>query len=94
MSYENPGDGVRCDHCNQPGVPYTYKGRTFSGLVANRGERLCRGEGGCLERAVQAEQDAPVGPLQIPARDYVTVIAPEYRYADYVRPKRGRKQSG
>ena len=41
MSFETPGDGVRCDHCNQPGVPYTYQGREFSGLIANQGERLC-----------------------------------------------------
>ncbi|MEV0237526.1 hypothetical protein [Nonomuraea sp. NPDC050786] len=41
MSHENPGDGKRCDHCNQPGIPYTYKGRAFSGLISNRGEKLC-----------------------------------------------------
>lgn len=41
MSFEFPGDNKRCDHCDQPGVPYEYMGRTFSGLVPNEGERLC-----------------------------------------------------
>jgi hypothetical protein len=72
MSLENPGDNRCCDHCDQPGVPYEYKGKTFSGLVANRGERLCRR---CLGFALEAEADEPVGPLQVPARDYITVRA-------------------
>lgn len=41
MSFENPGDNIRCDHCNRPGVPYEYRGITFSGLHANQGDRLC-----------------------------------------------------
>ncbi|MBF6333659.1 hypothetical protein [Nocardia transvalensis] len=41
MSIETPGDDKRCDHCDAPGIPYEYKGRQFSGLTANRGERLC-----------------------------------------------------
>jgi hypothetical protein len=52
MSFENPGDDIRCDHCNTLGVPYEYKGRTFSGLSANRGDKLCSR---CLNQAVDAE---------------------------------------
>ena len=69
MSIENPGDGLRCDHCNRAGVPYEYKGLTFCGLSANRGQRLCPA---CLDAALEAEQNAPVGPMQVPARDYIT----------------------
>ena len=42
MSIGHPGDGKGCDHCDRPGVPYAYRGQEFSGLIANRGERLCR----------------------------------------------------
>jgi hypothetical protein len=69
MSHELPGDGVRCDHCDQPGRPYTYRGRNFPGLHANRGERLCSR---CLGEAVQAEWNTPVGWAQVPAREYVS----------------------
>lgn len=31
----------RCTWCHRPGVPYEYKGITFDGLCAYRGERLC-----------------------------------------------------
>lgn len=31
----------RCTSCHRPGTPYEYRGQTFSGLCANRGERLC-----------------------------------------------------
>jgi uncharacterized protein CbrC (UPF0167 family) len=31
----------RCTHCHRPGVPYQYRGQTFSGLCAFEGERLC-----------------------------------------------------
>jgi len=41
MSFENPGDGKRCDHCNRAGKPYEYKGEMYSGLHKNRGEWLC-----------------------------------------------------
>lgn len=56
MSFETPGDNVRCDHCDQPGTPYTYEGRAFSGLFPNRGERLCKT---CLWRAVENELPHP-----------------------------------
>ena len=42
MSIEKPGQDSNCDWCNRPGVPYTYKGQQFDGLIANRGFRLCR----------------------------------------------------
>jgi len=80
MSQENPGKDNRCDHCNRAGEPYTYRGRWFDGLHANRGERLCSP---CLDISVQADYDTPVGPMQVPARDYVTAHR-------YVRPKRGK----
>lgn len=73
MSFEEPGDGKRCDHCDQPGEPYEYKGKQFSGLHANRGEKLCSR---CLWRAVQADMDEPVGWAQVPAREYVQPRAP------------------
>lgn len=41
MSFDHPGDGKRCDHCDQPGAPYTYHGQRFSGLTSREGERLC-----------------------------------------------------
>jgi hypothetical protein len=46
------GQGNRCDHCDKPGVPYTYHGRRFDGLIANRGERLCPS---CNDRATTAD---------------------------------------
>jgi hypothetical protein len=85
MSFENPGDGLLCDHCNRPGTPYEYRGIMFSGLHANRGERLCSS---CLDRAVQADYDRPVGPMQVPARDYIAPIWEGSAKAHgYVRPK-------
>jgi hypothetical protein len=69
VSHENPGKDNRCDHCDQPGVPYTYRGIEFDGLHSNRGERLCSR---CLDVAVQVDFDAPTGPMQVPARDYIT----------------------
>jgi hypothetical protein len=41
-----------CFHCHRPGVPYEYRGITFDGLVARKGERLCRA---CADRAYEAE---------------------------------------
>jgi hypothetical protein len=35
-----PFHGV-CTFCHRLGVPYEYRGRTFSGLCAYRGDRLC-----------------------------------------------------
>ena len=62
-----------CDHCSRAGIPYRYHGRNFDGLHANRGERLCPA---CLDVALQVEADTPVGWAQIPAREYITPIAP------------------
>ena len=76
MSHEFPGDGVRCDHCDTLGIPYTYRGRTFSGLTPNRGERLCSR---CLDAEMTREANEPTGPMQVPARDYITPCAYRYR---------------
>jgi uncharacterized protein CbrC (UPF0167 family) len=70
MSYQRPADDKRCDHCDRPGIPYTYRGQTFSGLTPNLGERLCPS---CLDRAVTAEVNAPVGWANVPASQYITV---------------------
>jgi hypothetical protein len=56
VSFKNPGDGKRCDHCDQPGKPYTYRGKRFSGLHAYRSERLCQG---CLDLAATADLADP-----------------------------------
>jgi hypothetical protein len=82
MSIEHPGDGKGCDHCGRPGQPYTYRGREFSGLHANRGELLCSG---CLGRACDAEGVNILvidGRLSIPPRVVNTV-----RDADLVFPR-------
>lgn len=61
MSHEHPGDGLRCDHCDQPGIPYEYKGRTFSGLISNQGEKLCpRCNGHEHDRFVRERSDYSV----------------------------------
>jgi hypothetical protein len=65
MSHEDPGDGKRCDHCNAAGS-----------LSPNRGERLCFR---CLDHAVTAELNEPVGPAQVPAHLYITPRAWMYR---------------
>jgi hypothetical protein len=72
VSFEDPGDGRLCDHCNRPGVPYEYRGETFSGLTANRGEWLCRR---CLDIAVNVEIDQPVGWAQAPEHTYAVPTA-------------------
>lgn len=69
MGFENPGDGQRCDHCDQPGEPYEHNGEPFSGLFANRGEQLCQR---CLDRAVTADNNAPTGWAGVPASHYIT----------------------
>jgi len=85
MSQENPGKDNRCDHCNRVGEPYTYHGRWFDGLHPNRGERLCPS---CLDASVQADYDTSVGPMQVPARDYITPIWEGSAKAyGYIRPK-------
>lgn len=71
MSHARPGDDIRCDHCDTPGEPYTYRDRRFSGLHPNRGERLCSR---CLDHEVQRGFDTPRGPMAVPGRDYVTPI--------------------
>jgi hypothetical protein len=42
----------RCFHCHRLGVPYEYRGITFDGLIARKGERLCSA---CADRACEAE---------------------------------------
>lgn len=41
-----------CTSCHRAGVPYEYKGITFSGLCARKGERLCHP---CRDAAMDAE---------------------------------------
>jgi len=66
-----------CDHCGRPGESYVYRGQHFNGLTRNRGEALCPR---CLDRAMQADLDAPVGWAQVPAREYITPLsASRYR---------------
>ncbi|WP_040829064.1 hypothetical protein [Nocardia jiangxiensis] len=43
MSIEFPGDDKRCDWCDKLGVPYEYKGLTFSGLCSTDEGKLCPG---------------------------------------------------
>jgi len=83
VSFENPGDGKRCDHCDAPGVPYTYKGVAQSGLIANQGERLCPGCNGRKHDAFVADlvENTPV-----------YVCAGRYRFADYRPPSRKKKR--
>lgn len=59
MSGQEPACGYcgepyhrQCFHCHRPGVPYEYKGIAFDGLIARKGERLCRG---CADQAYEAE---------------------------------------
>lgn len=41
----------QCMHCHRPGVPYDYRGITFDGLIARKGERLCRSCAGAAHEA-------------------------------------------
>ena len=41
-----------CWHCGRAGKPYVYRGLPFSGLIADRGEKLCRD---CQRRQADAE---------------------------------------
>jgi hypothetical protein len=50
VSHENPGDGLRCDHCDCAAAE-TREGR-LGFLAPNRGEQLCSI---CIWRAVEAE---------------------------------------
>ena len=78
MSFENPGDDVRCDHCDTPGEPYEYKGKIFSGLTAWEGERLC-------PRCRDHKWDREVTPVIENAP--VSVISGPYRYRDWQQIK-------
>lgn len=69
MSFENPGDGKLCDHCDRPGQPYEHHGQTYPGLFDCEGERLCPD---CLQRAADTHAKAPVGWAQVPASEYIT----------------------
>lgn len=53
MSFEQPGDGLRCDHCNCR-ADETREDR-IGELARNRGEHLCSI---CIWRVVEAEHDA------------------------------------
>ena len=72
MSHEHPSDNKLCDHCNKAGVPYEFNGLKASGLIASRGERLCPS---CMDADMARDANEPVGPAQVPARDYITPIA-------------------
>jgi len=79
VSFENPGDNKRCDHCNAPGVPYEYRGKTFSGLTACEGDKLCpRCRDAYLDQANGEARD----------RAGVSVIAAPYRYRDWPEMRR------
>lgn len=41
-----------CSHCGNGGTPYTHNGVNHDGLIADRGERLCRW---CSDRQTDAE---------------------------------------
>ena len=62
MSFENPGDGQLCDHCDRPGTPYEYRGEQYSGLHAYHHDRICDR---CLDAAYQQDvrrivENAPI----------------------------------
>ena len=69
MSFAQPGDDKRCDHCDRPGEPYEYRGQRFSGLCSYEGEKLCPG---CRDRQVEGQAQAPVGWANVPASHYLT----------------------
>jgi hypothetical protein len=89
----------RCMHCHRPGKPYEYRGQQFDGLIAYKGERLCKG---CCE-AVSAIEGINIRVVDRGGVDYVyntvrdadlvTPIAAAYRYADYRAPGRRRKST-
>jgi hypothetical protein len=78
-------------HCHRPGQPYEYRGITFDGLTAYKGEKLCDS---CRDRIMAAEGVSirHVDPLRgidhvcntVRDADLVTPIAARYRpeYAD------------
>ena len=68
-----------CDGCGQPGQPYTYRGRRFDGLHADRGRRLCSGCLGDAHRALLADWDAAV-PVAIGGQ---VISAPKRRKIPY-----------
>jgi hypothetical protein len=80
----------RCMHCHRPGVPYEYRGVTFDGLTAYRGERLCKS---CLDAAMKAEgtnirvtdelRGIDTVYNSVRDADLVTPIAAAYRYPDW-----------
>jgi hypothetical protein len=82
MSIETPGDNKRCDHCNAPGQPYEYRGQKFSGLIARKGERLCRPCCDAIGKIEGVDILVTDGRPGIPDRIYNTV-----RDADLVFPR-------
>lgn len=87
----------RCMHCHRPGEPYEYRDQQFDGLIACKGERLCRG---CYE-AISAIEGINIRVIDRGGIDYVynsvrdadlvTPVAAAYRYADYRPANRRRK---
>lgn len=73
MSHENPGDGIRCDHCNCAAAE-TREGR-LGFLVPNLGELLCSL---CVNAAAQATYDAQATDPNTGLR-WVTVRNERYR---------------
>lgn len=81
----------RCTSCHRPGIPYEYRGITFDGLTAYRGERLCPA---CRDARMAAEgvnilvvDDRPTVPDYVynTVRDRDTVfirVQPEERGID------------
>jgi hypothetical protein len=89
----------RCMHCHRQGEPYEYRGIQFDGLVAYKGERLCKG---CYEAvsAIEGINIRVIDPLRgidyvhnsVRDADLVTPIAAAYRYRDYPRAPRRRRR--
>lgn len=91
-----------CMHCHRPGVPYEYRGQTFDGLTAIKGEWLCSG---CRDQKMEAEGvDITVDDRtgysyttnSVRDRDVVHVfLPPELRGVDgRDMARRGRRRTG
>jgi recombinational DNA repair protein (RecF pathway) len=66
-----------CDHCGTPGQPYSYHGESFSGLHANRGERLC-------PRCLQVAIDTDGANITVRTRSFTEYTVNTVRDADKV----------
>lgn len=84
---------LRCAHCHRAGEPYEYKGQVYDGLIARKGEKLCRS---CADTigAVEGvdftvvDHGREIHCNTVRDADLVTPIAAAYRYPDYRRPSR------